>query len=129
MASAAPQKRMVSSVFITLSSPHRATVTQQQQQPPLYSHGGPAADRKHTPARVSPAGDNISALRHKAEDLSPSNTHSSGNNNSWTRVGPWAKASDPQSKPQPVQTGPAKAEVREKKLSSTGIHNQAFYFI
>lgn len=121
MASAAPQKRMVSSVFITLSSPHRATVTQQQQQqqPPLYSHGGPAADRQHAATRVGPAGDNLSALRHKAEDLSPSNTHGSVNNNIWTCVGPRAKASDPQSQPQPVQTGPAKAEVREKKLSSS----------
>ncbi|KAM4741899.1 filamin-binding LIM protein 1 isoform 1-T2 [Anableps anableps] len=118
MASAAPQKRMVSSVFITLSSPHRATVTQ-QQQPALHTHSGPAADRQHTATRVSPAGDNLSALRHKAENPSPSNTHGSGNNKNWTRAGPRAKVSDPQSQPQPAQTGPTKAEVQEKNRSSS----------
>uniref|UniRef100_A0A3B4FMS3 Filamin binding LIM protein 1 n=1 Tax=Pundamilia nyererei TaxID=303518 RepID=A0A3B4FMS3_9CICH len=41
MASAAPPKRVVSSVFITLASPHRATVTP-QQQPALQAHSAPA---------------------------------------------------------------------------------------
>uniref|UniRef100_A0A3B5L0E7 Filamin binding LIM protein 1 n=1 Tax=Xiphophorus couchianus TaxID=32473 RepID=A0A3B5L0E7_9TELE len=66
MASAAPQKRMVSSVFITLSSPHRATVTQ-QQQPALHSHSGP--DRQH-----SAAGDDLSSLRQRAAETSPTST-------------------------------------------------------
>ncbi|XP_014908901.1 filamin-binding LIM protein 1 isoform X1 [Poecilia latipinna] len=110
MASAAPQKRMVSSVFITLSAPHRATVTQQQQQqqqPALRTHGGP--DRQH-----SAAGDDLSSLRRRAEETSPANT---GRN--WTGAGPRAKASGPQSQPRPAPTGATKAEVQEKSRSSS----------
>ncbi|MED6275144.1 hypothetical protein CHARACLAT_023559 [Characodon lateralis] len=120
MASAAPQKRMVSSVFITLSSPHRATVTQ-QQQPALHTQSGSAADRQHTAARVCPPGDNLSALRHKTEDQSPSNAHGSGNSKNWTHVRPPAKGPDRQSQPQPDQTGPTKVEVQEKNRSSSEI--------
>ncbi|XP_054881737.1 filamin-binding LIM protein 1 isoform X2 [Poeciliopsis prolifica] len=109
MASAAPQKRMVSSVFITLSSPHRATVTQQQQQQPaLRTHSGP--DRQH-----SAAGDDLSSLRRRAEETSPTNT---GRN--WTGAGPRARASVPQSQPRPAPTGATKAEVQEKNSSSSG---------
>ncbi|XP_008407983.1 filamin-binding LIM protein 1 isoform X3 [Poecilia reticulata] len=109
MASAAPQKRMVSSVFITLSSPHRATVTQQQQQqqPALRTHGGP--DRQH-----NTAGDDLSSLRRRAEEMSPTNT---GRN--WIGAGPRAKASGPQSQPRPAPTGATKAEVQEKSRSSS----------
>uniref|UniRef100_A0A3B5L4Q9 Filamin binding LIM protein 1 n=1 Tax=Xiphophorus couchianus TaxID=32473 RepID=A0A3B5L4Q9_9TELE len=82
MASAAPQKRMVSSVFITLSSPHRATVTQ-QQQPALHSHSGP--DRQH-----SAAGDDLSSLRQRAAETSPTST-----DRNWTGVGPRAKLFPP----------------------------------
>ncbi|XP_035244502.1 filamin-binding LIM protein 1-like [Anguilla anguilla] len=55
MASAAPQKRMVSSVFITLSSPHRATVT-----PSAH------ATNTHTATRVSPEDSGPSAVPHGA---------------------------------------------------------------
>lgn len=112
MASAAPQKRMVSSVFITLSSPHRATVTQQQQP---ARHSGP--DRQH-----SAAGDDLSSLRRRAAETSPAST-----DRNWTGVGPRAKASGPQSQPQPASTGPTKAEVQEKNRNSSGIHDRACF--
>ncbi|XP_043079757.1 filamin-binding LIM protein 1 [Puntigrus tetrazona] len=44
MASAAPQKRMVSSVFITLASPFRATLT-----PTAHVHSAPCRRDTHTP--------------------------------------------------------------------------------
>ncbi|XP_036388015.1 filamin-binding LIM protein 1 [Megalops cyprinoides] len=51
MASAAPQKRMVSSVFITLATPHRATVTPSARRGSTHS----AAQRdEHTATRASP---------------------------------------------------------------------------
>uniref|UniRef100_A0A8C2Z9D4 Filamin binding LIM protein 1 n=1 Tax=Cyclopterus lumpus TaxID=8103 RepID=A0A8C2Z9D4_CYCLU len=72
MASAAPPKRMVSSVFITLAAPHRATVT--QQQPVLQAHSGAVRDKPHTAVRVSPS-DNVPAVRHKKEDDQQSESH------------------------------------------------------
>ncbi|KAJ7999455.1 hypothetical protein DPEC_G00194610 [Dallia pectoralis] len=48
MASAAPQKRMVSSVFITLAPPCKATVTQHQH---ARTHSATANDMPHTAAR------------------------------------------------------------------------------
>ncbi|XP_046882301.1 filamin-binding LIM protein 1 [Hypomesus transpacificus] len=54
MASAAPQKRMVSSVFITLASPYRATVTQQQHA--RQTHDALAGDIQHTAVQVHPGG-------------------------------------------------------------------------
>ncbi|XP_072308386.1 filamin-binding LIM protein 1 [Eucyclogobius newberryi] len=53
MASAASPKRMVSSVFITLASPHRGTVTQ-QQQPTLQAHSSLVIDNQQTAVRISP---------------------------------------------------------------------------
>ncbi|KAI4871953.1 hypothetical protein NFI96_025522 [Prochilodus magdalenae] len=50
MASAAPQKRMVSSVFITLASPYRATVT---PTPQILS---PPPQIQHTAVPLSPTG-------------------------------------------------------------------------
>ncbi|XP_029946880.1 filamin-binding LIM protein 1-like, partial [Salarias fasciatus] len=52
MASAAPPKRMVSSVFITLASPHRATVTP-QQQPALQAQSSPP-ETSSTPRQTRP---------------------------------------------------------------------------
>lgn len=72
MTSAAPQKRMVSSFFITLASPHRATVT--QQQPALQAHSSPACDTQHRAVRVHPS-DSIPSARHKKEDHSQTETH------------------------------------------------------
>ncbi|CAB1315362.1 unnamed protein product [Coregonus sp. 'balchen'] len=51
MASAAPQKRMVSSFFITLASPYRATITQHQH---TRAHSATANDMPHTATRVGP---------------------------------------------------------------------------
>uniref|UniRef100_A0A3B3ZI32 LIM zinc-binding domain-containing protein n=1 Tax=Periophthalmus magnuspinnatus TaxID=409849 RepID=A0A3B3ZI32_9GOBI len=48
MATAAPPKRMVSSVFITLASPYRGTVTQ-QQRPTLQAHSSPVIDNQSAP--------------------------------------------------------------------------------
>uniref|UniRef100_A0A672JDS9 Filamin binding LIM protein 1 n=1 Tax=Salarias fasciatus TaxID=181472 RepID=A0A672JDS9_SALFA len=53
MASAAPPKRMVSSVFITLASPHRATVTP-QQQPALQAQSSPP-ETSSTPRQTRPS--------------------------------------------------------------------------
>ncbi|KAK7916654.1 hypothetical protein WMY93_012415 [Mugilogobius chulae] len=53
MATAAPPKRMVSSVFITLASPYRGTVTQ-QQKPNLQAHTSPVIDNQQTAVRISP---------------------------------------------------------------------------
>uniref|UniRef100_A0A3Q2DYB1 Filamin binding LIM protein 1 n=1 Tax=Cyprinodon variegatus TaxID=28743 RepID=A0A3Q2DYB1_CYPVA len=108
MASAAPQKRMVSSVFITLSSPHRATVTQ-QKKPALQTQSSSAPNRQHTFARANPEDDNLAVLRHKTGDQSPPHTH----DRHWTHEGPRSKASDSQSQPQPAQTRRPKAEVQE----------------
>ncbi|KAM3621958.1 uncharacterized protein V6R79_018262 [Siganus canaliculatus] len=97
MASAAPPKRMVSSVFITLASPHRATV--RQQQPALQAHSAPARDKQHTAVRVSP-NDNTTSLRQKKD----------------SQVEPVAetsvRASDPQS-PKPAQLGLSRGKLQE----------------
>lgn len=45
---------MVSSVFITLASPHRGTVTQ-QQQPTLQAHSSPVGNNQQTAVRLSSA--------------------------------------------------------------------------
>ncbi|GAA6215861.1 filamin-binding LIM protein 1 [Lates japonicus] len=111
MASAAPPKRMVSSVFITLASPYRATVTQ-QQQPTLQAHSAPARDKQHTAVRVSPS-DSIPALRHKREDHSPPESYSSADSKSWTHAGASARASDPQSPTKPAQPGPNRGKLQE----------------
>lgn len=55
MASAASPKRMVSSVFITLAPPYRATVTQQQSA--LQARSTPARDPQRTAAQVGPGED------------------------------------------------------------------------
>ncbi|XP_070758894.1 filamin-binding LIM protein 1 [Enoplosus armatus] len=114
MASAAPQKRMVSSFFITLASPHRATVT--QQQPTLQAHSAPARDKQHTAVRVSPS-DTIPSLRRKKEDHSQSESHGSVGSKGRTDEGASARASDPQS-PKPAQPGPSRAKLQEDDRSA-----------
>lgn len=64
MATAVPPKRMVSSVFITLASPHRGTVTQ-QQQPSLQAHSSPVRDNHKAAARVTPASTKPTAVQKK----------------------------------------------------------------
>ncbi|KAE8298557.1 Filamin-binding LIM protein 1 [Larimichthys crocea] len=109
MASAAPQKRMVSSFFITLASPHRATVT--QQQPALQAHSAPARDKQHTAVRVSPS-DNIPSLRHKKEEHSQSESHGGVDSKGRTHARASVQASDPQS-PKPAQPGLSRGKLQE----------------
>lgn len=113
MASAASPKRMVSSVFITLASPHQATVT--KQQPALQANSAAARDK-----RVS-QGDSVPAHRPK-QDMFASDTHSTVNSKNWTHG---ARAPDPES-PKLVQTGSTKEKPQEdqKQWSSPGIYNQ-----
>lgn len=73
MASAAPPKRMVSSVFITLASPHRATLT--QQKPALQAHSTTTREKQQTAVRVSPT-DSLPAIRLKKDSQSESNSRS-----------------------------------------------------
>ncbi|XP_026874532.2 filamin-binding LIM protein 1 isoform X1 [Electrophorus electricus] len=58
MTSATPQKRMVSSVFITLSSPYRATVTPTPLIPTPMPQilGTPVRDMQHSATPLSPTG-------------------------------------------------------------------------
>ncbi|XP_074532593.1 filamin-binding LIM protein 1 [Halichoeres trimaculatus] len=70
MASAALPKRMVSSVFITLVTPQRATLT--QQKPVLQAHSSPAREKQQTAVRVSPS-DSITDTRQKKDSISESN--------------------------------------------------------
>ncbi|XP_034388412.1 filamin-binding LIM protein 1 [Cyclopterus lumpus] len=105
MASAAPPKRMVSSVFITLAAPHRATVT--QQQPVLQAHSGAVRDKPHTAVRVSPS-DNVPAVRHKKEDDQQSESHGRKGRTFTEAMG---RTSDPQS-PKPPQPGPIRGKLQ-----------------
>ncbi|XP_072238261.1 filamin-binding LIM protein 1 [Leuresthes tenuis] len=111
MASAASSKRMVSSVFITLASPQRATGT--QQQTPLQVHSAPARDKPHTALRVS-SGDQVPVLRHKKEDHSPSDSYNSVNSKGWIHGEIPYQAPDHQS-PKPAQTGSSKAQLQKEK--------------
>lgn len=122
MASAAPPKRVVSSVFITLASPHRATVTP-QQQPTLQAHSAPAREKLHPAVRVSP-GDSIPALRHSREDKSPpSESYGSLKSKGLTNAGSSALVSGPQSH-NPPKREPGKTQLQEKndQRSSSGIY-------
>ncbi|RVE73169.1 hypothetical protein OJAV_G00048210 [Oryzias javanicus] len=80
MAAAAPPKRMVSSVFITLASPHRATVTPRRPSLKAYS-SQPGAETRETPSRAGPEGSSP-VLR---QDHSPSDSCGSVNGKSRTR--------------------------------------------
>ncbi|XP_004544812.2 filamin-binding LIM protein 1 [Maylandia zebra] len=112
MASAAPPKRVVSSVFITLASPHRATVTP-QQQPALQAHSAPAREKLHPAVRVSP-GDSIPALRHSREDKSPPSESNGGLKiKGLTNAGSSALVSGPQSH-NPPKHEPGKTQLQEK---------------
>ncbi|XP_024124828.1 filamin-binding LIM protein 1 [Oryzias melastigma] len=95
MASAAPPKRMVSSVFITLAPPHRATVTQRQPSLKAYSLQ-PGAETQDTPSRAGPAG-SLPVFRRGSEDHSPSDSCGSVNGKSRTRAKAWT--------PAPARTG------------------------
>nr|XP_020463479.1 filamin-binding LIM protein 1 [Monopterus albus] len=109
MASAAPPKRMVSSVFITLASPYQATVT--QQQPTLQAHSAPAIDKQHSAVRVGP-NDSVPAPRHKKEDHSPSKSYGSIESKDRTHAGSLAGALSPQT-PKSTQSGPSRGKQQE----------------
>ncbi|CAL8337080.1 unnamed protein product [Lota lota] len=77
MASATQPKRMVSSVFITLAPPYRATLSKPQHA--LQTHRAPARDQKHAAVRMEPRGDGFqpTSQRHW-KDSSPSELRPSG---------------------------------------------------
>lgn len=125
MTSAAPQKRMVSSFFITLASPHRATVT--QQQPALQAHSSPACDTQHTAVRVHP-GDS----RRRREDDSQMETQGGSNGQGWSPAGAPGPLVRPQS-PKPtglessrrnLQGGDSRAAGICEEIFSTALRNQ-----
>lgn len=129
MASAAPPKRVVSSVFITLASPHRATVTP-QQQPALQAHSAPAREKLHPAVRVSP-GDSIPALRHSREDKSPPSESNGGLKiKGLTNAGSSALVSGLQSH-NPPKHEPGKTQLQEKndQRSSSGIYYILDFFL
>ncbi|XP_040060877.1 filamin-binding LIM protein 1 isoform X2 [Gasterosteus aculeatus] len=121
MASAALPKRMVSSVFITLAAPHRATVTQQQQQPVLQAHSGAVRDKPHTAVRVSPS--DVHAVRHKKEDDQQPEGYGRVDSKKPLFTGAAARTSDSQS-PKPAQTGASRGKLqggnRDAEPSSHG---------
>lgn len=119
MASAAPPKRMVSSFFITLASPHRATVT--QQQPALQAHSAPARDMQHTAVRVNPS-DSIPSLKHKKEDRSQAESYGVVDSKGRTRAGASARALYPQS-PKPAESEPRRGKLQEDNKDAAGIES------
>lgn len=125
MASAAPPKRMVSSCFITLVTPHRATVTQ-QQQPALQAHTSPARDKQHTAVRVSPS-DTIPSLRHKKEDPSPAESQGVAGSKSRFHAGASVQAADPQS-PKPFQPGPSRGQLQGDDSGAAGTQTKCSVF-
>ncbi|XP_041639496.1 filamin-binding LIM protein 1 [Cheilinus undulatus] len=112
MASAASPKRMVSSIFITLASPHKATLT--QQKPALQAHSAPAGEKQQTAVRVSPS-DSIPNLLRKKDTLSEA--PSSVDNTGQTRAVAPTRISDPQS-PTPAQPGPNRGELQPREKSA-----------
>lgn len=126
MASAAPPNRMVSSVFITLASPYRATVTQ-QQQPALQAHSAPARDMQHTAVRVSPS-DSVPVLRHRKEEVLSSPESHGRVEKGRVHTGALAQASDPQS-PKHAQPGRSRGLLQEDDRGAEGIFgNKYVYF-
>lgn len=119
MATAAPPKRMVSSFFITLASPHRATVT--QQPPALQAHSAPSRDKQHTAVRVSPS-DSIPALRHKKEDQPKSESYGRAESKDRTHTGTTAQFSDPPSQ-KSAQPEPSGGELQEDNRGAAGIYD------
>lgn len=123
MASAAPPKRMVSSVFITLASPYKATVT--QQQPTLQAHSGPARDKQHTAVQVCPS-DSIPTSRHKKEDHSSFESYRSVDSKVQTHAGTPERTSDPAC-PIAIQPGPSRGRLQEDNKGAAGICDKTFF--
>ncbi|XP_068598922.1 filamin-binding LIM protein 1 [Brachionichthys hirsutus] len=107
MATAAPPKRVVSSFFITLASPQRGTVTQ-QQQPALQTH---SRDKQHASVRVSPT-DSIPSIRHKKEGHLQAEPYGGLNRNGKTQTGAATRGSDPQN-PRATRPGLSGGKLQE----------------
>ncbi|XP_041744488.2 filamin-binding LIM protein 1 [Coregonus clupeaformis] len=107
MASAAPQKRMVSSVFITLTSPYRATVTQHQH---TRTHNATANDMPHAATRVSPGDSStrnpsVSDTQHgsiRRRERTPSESQGSAQNGDQSSTPSLARPSEPRTPSSPV---------------------------
>lgn len=112
MASAASPKRMVSSVFITLAPPCRATVTPQQSA--VQAPSTAAREPPRPAARVGP-GDDVCFARPQAESLQgPDSRGRPG-------TGSWSKALHLQSsRPPEVNKG---ALPRQNKAAGTWKHS------
>ncbi|XP_034542189.1 filamin-binding LIM protein 1-like [Notolabrus celidotus] len=117
MASAAPPKRMVSSVFITLAAPHRATLT--QQKPALQAHSAPAREKHQTAVRVSPC-DSIPVIRHKKDSQSDPNGSTESRGQTHAAAAASTRVSDPQ-RPSPAQLGPNRAKLQEGSREAADI--------
>lgn len=107
---------MVSSCFITLVTPHRATVT--QQQPALQAHSALARDKQHAAVRVSPS-DNTPSVRPKKEGRSQSESYGGADVKSRSHTGAsprGSQPSDPQS-PKPAQPGMNRGKRQEDNRS------------
>lgn len=118
MASAAVPKRMVSSVFITLVTPHRATLT--QQKPALQAYGSLAREKQQPAVRVTPS-DSITDTRQKKESVSESNGGADSGGQTHTVAS--AQVSDPQS-PTPVQPGSNREKLQEGSREDAGNHDK-----
>lgn len=106
---------MVSSVFITLVTPHRATLT--QQKPALQAHSSLARDKQQTAVRVSQS-ESIADIRQTKDSVSESN--GSANSRGQTHAAASAKVSDPQG-PTPSQLGPKKKQLQEDCKEDTDL--------
>lgn len=120
MASAAPSKRMVSSVFITLATPYRGTVTQ-QQQPTLKAHSSSVLDNHQAAVQICPTDTISKATQKKDNNLSSETNGIRPKGNDQTVTVASAQASDPQN-PR-VKPGPIRAKLPENKKH----HNRDFF--
>lgn len=102
MASTASPKRMVSSVFITLAPPYRATFTPQKSA--LQAHSTAARDPQRTAARVG-SSDDINFTRPPRGDHSQAESHQGPDSRGRPGMGSSAKALHLQSS-QPPEVGP-----------------------
>lgn len=112
MASMASPKRMVSSVFITLAPPYRATVTQQQS-----AHNTAARDPQRAAARVGP-GDDVHFTRPQRGDHVKAESHQGPDNKGRPGAGSSAKALRLQSAQAP-EVGPNKG-TPQRQNQGTG---------
>ncbi|XP_056130078.1 filamin-binding LIM protein 1 [Lampris incognitus] len=108
MASAASPKRMVSSVFITLASPYRATVTPQQHT--LQTHNAPARDKRYTAVRVDPSGSIHAHSQRYWNDSRSSEPHGGRDGANQTDVAALDQAQA--RSPTAARPGPVRAELQ-----------------